>query len=129
MSYIKKEALQCEKVASNFYFCILACPLWSIATMFHRKSNFPHRQEELTVKKGDALGFYGVLGFAIVSFYCIQQVGRGEQLSCSLLVSGLADESPHPKHTKQKHTRTIQEESVAFSMATSETMNRINDMV
>ena len=79
------------------------------------------------MKKGDALGFYGVLGFAIVSFYCIQQVGRGEQLSCSLLVSGLAGKSPHPKHAK--HTRTIQEESVAFSMATSETMNRINDMV
>jgi len=30
-------------------------------------------REELTVKKGDVLGFYGVLGFAIVSFYCIQQ--------------------------------------------------------
>ena len=56
--------------------------LRSNVTMLHGTSKCRHRlepsfQEELTVKKGDVLGFYGVLGFAIVSFYCIQQVGNG----------------------------------------------------
>ena len=65
--------------------------LRSNVTMLHGTSKCPHRlepsfQEELTVKKGDVLGFYGVLGFAIVSFYCIQQVGNGGASWVALVV-------------------------------------------
>lgn len=37
-------------------------------------------QEELTVKKGDAMAFCGVLGFAMVIFYAVQQVMPREKL-------------------------------------------------
>lgn len=65
--------------------------LRSNVTMLHGTSKCRHRlelsfQEELTVKKGDVLGFYGVLGFAIVSFYCIQQVGNGGASWVALVV-------------------------------------------
>lgn len=47
-----------------------------VLSQFHNTSStyLPLPQEELTVKKGDAMAFCGVLGFGMLAFYAVQQV-------------------------------------------------------
>ena len=68
----------------NFYPIIISYGTGSILIIPHPLLNAPihlgKTQEELTVKKGDAMAFCGVLGFAMVIFYAVQQVLPREKL-------------------------------------------------